>query len=428
METLKRYNDRTFSSLAIHNFRLYFLGQAISFSGTWMQNVAQGLLILQLTGSGTALGFLIAMQFLPILLFGSYGGVIADRFSKRRILFITQTISACLAVTQAVLIFTGAIEIWMVYVLALGLGLVTALDNPTRQTFIFEMVGKSHIKNAVSLNAVMVNIARVVGPSIAGILVPTVGLAACFLANGLSFIAVLFVLSIMNPKELIPTERAKRLKGQLMHGLQYVNKTHSLRTVLLMMLLIGTFTYEFQVILPLLAEFTFNNGVQGYALLSSAMGVGAVFGGLMSASKKKTSLNSIVVISIFFGLTVLLVAIAPSLELAVVGMVLVGIFSTNFLSQANAYLQVKSLPEMRGRVMSLWTVAFLGTTPIGAPIIGFIGESVGPRWGLFVSGFAALLAALLAYLLIRRDEEHVITPEVELAHEHATADRNIHMR
>jgi MFS family permease len=428
MDTIKKYKKRTFSSLEIHNFRLYFIGQGISFSGTWMQNVAQGLLILQLTGSGTALGFLIAMQFLPILLFGSFGGVIADRFSKRRILFITQTIAALLALAHALLLVTGVMEIWMVYALALGLGLVTAVDNPTRQTFIFEMVGKDHIKNAVSLNAVMVNIARVIGPSIAGIMVPTVGIAACFLFNGLSFLAVLVVLAIMNTKELHPAERAKRMRGQLMHGLKYVNKTHSLRTVLLMMLLIGTFTYEFQVILPLLAEFTFNDAVSGYALLSSAMGVGAVIGGLMAAGKKTTSLESIVTISILFGLTVWLVAVVPSLQLAAMGMVLVGVFSTNFLSQANAYLQVKSLPEMRGRVMSLWTVAFLGTTPIGAPIIGYIGESAGPRWGLFVSGLAAVLAALLAYALIKRDEEHVITPEVELAHEHATSDRNVHMR
>lgn len=428
METLKQYKHRTFSSLNIHNFRLYFLGQAISFSGTWMQNVAQGLLILQLTGSGTALGFLIAAQFLPILLFGSYGGVIADRFSKRRILFITQTISGALAFILGLLVLTDLVQIWMVYALALCLGLVTALDNPTRQTFIFEMVGKDHIRNAVSLNAVMVNIARVIGPSLAGILVPTVGLAICFFVNAFSFVAVLAVLFIMNPKELMPAAQAKRMKGQLMHGLRYVNKTHSLRTVLLMMLLIGTFTYEFQVILPLLAEFTFNNAVSGYALLSSAMGVGAVIGGLMSASNKKTSLDSIVTISILFGLTVWVVAIVPTLQMAALGMVLVGVFSTSFLSQANAYLQVKSMPEMRGRVMALWTVAFLGTTPIGAPIIGYISEVSSPRWSLFVSGLAAVLAALLAYMLIKRDEEHVITPEVELAHEHATSDKNIHMR
>jgi MFS family permease len=428
METIKQYKKRTFSSLHIRNFRLYFLGQAISFSGTWMQNVAQGLLILQLTGSGTALGLLIAAQFLPILLFGTFGGVIADRFSKRRILFLTQTISGMLAFILGVLVLTGLVQIWMVYALALCLGLVTALDNPTRQTFIFEMVGKGHIRNAVSLNAVMVNIARVVGPSLAGILVPTVGLAICFFVNAFSFVAVLAVLFIMNPKELMPAAHAKRLKGQLMHGLQYVNRTHSLRTVLLMMLLIGTFTYEFQVILPLLAEFTFNNAVSGYALLSSAMGVGAVIGGLLSASNKKTSLDSIVTISILFGLTVWLVAIVPTLQMAALGMVLVGIFSTSFLSQANAYLQVKSMPEMRGRVMSLWTVAFLGTTPIGAPIIGYISEASSPRWSLFVSGLAAVLAALLAYMLIKRDEEHVITPEVELAHEHASSDRNIHMR
>ncbi len=428
MNKIRSYGRVTFSSLHIHNFRLYFIGQAISLSGTWMQNIAQGLLVLQLTGSGTALGLLIAVQFLPILIFGSFGGVIADRFSKRKILFVTQSIAGLLALILAVLLYTSLVELWMVYTLALCLGLVTALDNPTRQTFIFEMVGKEHIKNAVSLNAVMVNLARVIGPSIAGILVPTVGLAACFFINAFSFVAVLAVLAIMNAKELMPAKKAARLRGQFINGLRYVNQTHSLRTVLIMMILIGTFTYEFQVILPLLAEFTFNDGVSGYALLSSAMGLGAVVGGLMAASKKKTSLNSIVQISLFFGIAVFLVAISPTLQFAALTMVLVGIVSTNFLSQANAYLQVKSLPEMRGRVMSLWTVTFLGTTPIGAPIIGWIGEAAGPRWGLYVAGLAAVAAAFIAKMLIRRDDEQVITPAVEIAHEHAVSDRHVTLR
>ncbi|MBA3724088.1 MAG: MFS transporter [Candidatus Levybacteria bacterium] len=428
MNQIKQYGRMTFSSLNIYNYRLYFIGQAISTSGTWMQNVAQGLLILQLTGSGTALGLLIAVQFLPTLFLGSFGGVIADRFSKRRILFITQTIAGVLALLHALLLVSGMIEVWMVYLLALGLGLVTAFDNPTRQTFIFEMVGKDHIRNAVSLNAVMVNIARVVGPSLAGILVPTVGLAACFFINALSFVAVLIVLIMMQTAKLMPAVRSTMIKGQFMKGIHYVKDTHSLRTVLLMMVLIGTFTYEFMVILPLLAEFTFNNPVGGYALLSSAMGFGAVIGGLISASRKKTSLNAIVTTAFLFGGAIFLVALAPNLELAAIAMVIVGMFSTTFIAQANAYLQIKSLPEMRGRVMSLWTVAFLGTTPIGAPIIGWIGENAGPRWALGVGGLAAIVAGSLAYLLIKRDEEQVITPEIEIAHEHATSDRNIHMR
>ncbi len=428
MNKIRSYSKVTFSSLAIHNFRLYFIGQAISLSGTWMQNVAQGLLILQLTESGTALGLLIAVQFLPILFFGSFGGVIADRFSKRKILFITQTLAGILALIQAVLLYLNLTEVWMVYILAFGLGLITSLDNPTRQTFIFEMVGKDHIRNAVSLNAVMVNLARVVGPMVAGLLVPTVGLAMCFLLNGFSFIAVLIVLAMMNVRGLMPAKRATKIKGQFAKGLHYVKQTHSLRTVLIMMLLIGTFTYEFQVILPLLAEFTFADGVAGYALLSSSMGVGAVIGGLMAAGKKTTSLHAIVRIAIFFGISVFLVAISPNLQIAALAMVVVGVISTNFLSQANAYLQVKSLPEMRGRVMSLWTVTFLGTTPIGAPIIGWIGETAGPRWGLYVAGLAAMAAAGIAYILIKRDDEQRISPEVEMVQKHVTVDRTMHIR
>ena len=318
--------------------------------------------------------------------------------------------------------------LWNVYVLAFLLGLITAVDNPTRQTFIFEMVGKEQIRNAVSLNSVMINLARVVGPSLAGILVPTVGLAACFFLNGISYLAFIIVLLLMHAKEMIPAEKTTQLKGQLKEGLEYVKSHQILRNIILMMVIIGTFTFEFPVILPLMAEFTFHNAVAGYALLTSAMAVGAIGGGLFSANIKKASIHMLIQVAVLFGIAVSATAVSPTLTIAAICMVAVGFFSSWFLSQTNAMLQIKSAPEMRGRVMSLWSVAFLGTTPIGGPIVGYIGEVFGPRWGLAIGGIAAVLAGAMVYFLMKRDEEQVIPEEVELAKDHALADRHVNMR
>ena len=426
MYRIKQFGVQTFSSFQIPNFRLYFIGQVISTSGTWMQNIAQGLLILKLTGSGTALGFLIALQFLPLLLFGTFGGVIADRYAKRNIFLITQSILAVTAVLHGLFVIFNLQAIWMIYVLALCMGFVTAVENPTKQTFIFEMVGKNSIKNAIALNSVMVNTARVIGPAIAAILVPTVGLAACFFLNAFSYIAVLFVLFKINPRELHTGTKLTKVKGQLSKGLRYVNATPSLRNILLMMLLIGTFTYEFPVILPLFAEFTFKNPSTGYAYLMTGMGSGAVLGGLFAASRKITSMRELMLIAVCFGFTMLFVAIVPTLLVAAFAMVLVGFFSINFNAVTNAMLQLTSAPEMRGRVMSLWSIAFLGTTPIGGPIIGWISEHYGPRWGIAVGGLAAILAALLVYFVRKRDAEQTI--KLEFSPEQVIAERNVSMK
>lgn len=391
-----------------------------------MQNVAQGLLILNLTGSGTALGFLVALQFLPLLLFGSFTGVIADRFSKRRIFFITQSIFVVLALLHGLFVILNLREVWMVYVLGLCLGLFTALDNPTKQSFIFELVGKDQIKNAISLNSVMVNLAKVIGPAIAAILVSTTGLAVCFFLNALSFIAVLFVLARINPKELHTGARLTKVKGELTKGFTYATRTPVIRNILLLMLIIGTFTFEFQVILPLFAKFTFNDASTGYAYLMTAMGVGAVIGGLYAASRKKTSMRSLILIAFIFGCCMLIAAITPNLFLAEIVMLAVGFISINFNTATNSMLQIKSAPEMRGRVMSLWSMAFLGTTPIGGPIIGFIGEHYGPRWGLVVGGLAAIIASILVYFLRKKDKEQPILKIIAL--EDTIAERNVSLR
>jgi MFS family permease len=394
MDRFRAFRQQTFSSLHIRNYRLYATGQGISLSGTWMQTIGQGLLVLDLTGSGTALGLVIALQTLPILLFAPIGGVIADRFPKRNVLYVTQIASGVQALSLGVLIATGEIRLWMVYVLAIGLGLINTVDNPTRQTFVLEMVGKDKLANAISLNSTEINLARVIGPSLAGALVALVGLSLCFLANGVSFFAVVAMLARMREDELEPAPRAPKAKGQYLAGFRYVKTSPILLTVLLMMAVIGTFTYEFTVSLPLLAEFTFGTGAGGYAALTAAMGAGAAAGGLYTASRQRQIASSMLVLAAaLFGVSVLLTGIAPNLFLAMVALVAVGFFSILFTSLANVTLQLTSAPEMRGRVMALWTMAFLGSTPIGGPIIGAIGEHIGPRWGLVVGGVAAILAA-----------------------------------
>jgi MFS family permease len=402
---------RTFSSLTIRNYRLWVVGQGISLSGTWMQTVAQGLLVLQLTGSGTALGLVTALQTIPVLLFGPWGGVVADRFPKRRILYVTQAVSAVLGLLLGTLVATGAVRIEMVYLLALCLGAVSAVDNPTRQAFVLEMVGKDEIVNAISLNSTEINLARVVGPAIAGILIASVGLAACFLINGFSFLAVLAVLMAMRAEELRPTPLASRMPGQLRQGLQYVRASPVIRTILVMMAVIGTFTYEFSVSLPLFAEVTFRQGPATYAAMTSAMGLGAVVGGLYTASRGTGSPQRLISAALLFGGAVLMTAVAPSLPLALLALVAVGFCSIGFTSLGNATLQLATSAEMRGRVMALWTVAFLGSTPIGGPLIGAIGEHVGPRWALALGGVAAVVAAGLGAGVFGRQPEDTVPME-----------------
>ncbi|MGI8482893.1 MAG: MFS transporter [Thermomicrobiales bacterium] len=403
MIPLRAFHHRTFASLSVRNYRLFFIGQGISLSGTWMQSVAQGLLVLHLTGSGTALGLVTAMQTLPVLLFGAWGGVITDRFPKRKILYITQSVSAMASLTVGTLVISGLIRIWMVFAVAVVLGFVKVFDNPTRQTFVREMVGIDRLTNAVSLNSTEMNLARVIGPTIAGVMVATVGLGACFIVDGLSYGAVIIMLVMMRSEELMPATRALRAKGQLAEGLRYVWSTPLLRNTLVMMAIIGTFTYEFSVVLPLFSEFTFKSGASGYAALTAAMGVGAVIGGLYTASRKRSTARMLVISASLFGLSVVVAAVSPSLTVAIMALVVVGFFSINFTSLGNVTLQLGSAPEMQGRVMALWSVAFLGTTPVGGPLMGALGEHAGPRWALLVGGIAALVAAGFGLMAIRRN-------------------------
>lgn len=336
-----------------------------------------------------------ALQFLPMLVIGPWGGVIADRWPKRRLLFITHSVAGGLALLLGVLVQGGLIQLWMVYALALGFGLTSAFDTPARQAFVMEMVGRDNVSNAVSLNATLVNMARIVGPAIAGVLIAGFGLAPCFFINAVTFGAVLIALVRMDSRQLFSAPLGAKLKGQLRAGFSYIRQTPVIRNLLLMMLVVGTFTIEFIVVLPLLARITFHGDARLYAAFTAVMSAGSVVGGLLVANlSHERKVRSAVRSALALGATVLLLAITPSVSLALVALFLVGMSLISFTATGNAVLQLASSPQMRGRVMALWVVGFLGTTPIGGPIIGYISQHTSPRWGLAVGGVAAVVAGL----------------------------------
>ncbi len=392
----------TFASLAVPNYRKFFAGQAVSLAGTWMQSVALAWLVLQLTGSATWLGLAIALQTLPILLLGPYAGVLVDRVDKRRLLVGTQTAAAVQALLLGVLTVRDDVTMAWVLVLSLALGLVNTMDNPARQAFVREMVPERLVRNAVTLNSVVVNASRAVGPAVAGVLIATLGVGVCFLVNAASFAAVIVAYLAMDATALRPSTPTPRAPGQLRQGLAYVRRTPDLLVPLLMMALVGTLTYEFQVSLPALVTDTFGEGATTLGWIFSAMGIGAVVGGLVSASRHATGIRPMVASSTAFGAATLVTALAPTVPFALAALLLVGAASVWFLSVGNATLQVTSRPEMRGRVMALWAVAFLGSTPVGGPLVGWLAEHASPRWALGVGAAAALLAAALGASALRR--------------------------
>lgn len=394
---IKAYFNETFSSFEVHNYRLYFAGQGISLAGTWMQTIAQTWLVLELTHSGTALGLLVAAQFLPILVLGPLGGVVADRFPKRKLLYITQSSAMVLALVLGALVLFHVVQVWMVFVLAALLGLVTVFDNPARQTFVVEMVGMDRLTNAVTLNGIAINSARIIGPSIAAVLIASVGMVYCFFLNAASYVVVLTCLALMDRRKLHPAKRTEQMKGQLSEGFKYIWNNPELRSTILMLVIIGTFTYEFQVVLPVLASRTFHGNASTYALFTSAMSVGSVVGGVLVAGKLKAGQRAVMRAAAAFGVFMLVSSLAPGVWFAAALMVGVGLGSIIFSSLANSTLQFATSPEMRGRVMSFWAVAFLGTTPIGGPIIGWISDHESPRVGLAVGGLAAIVAALYGW-------------------------------
>ena len=368
MTRVRRLGRDTFTSLHNRNYRLYFIGQTASVSGTWMQQLAQAWLVLRLTdNSGTALGLVTALQFLPMLLFGAWGGVLADRFEKRKLLLGTQIAAGFLALVLGIIVSTGNVALWNVYLMSVLLGFVNVVDNPARQTFVLEMVGREDLPNAVSLNSVVMNSSRIVGPAIGAVLIGAFGVGPCFYINAASYGAVIVALLMMNVSLLHRLPTVERAKGQLREGLRYAWSEPMVRIPLLMMAVIGTLAFNFQVVIPLIATKTFHTGAGGIGLLLSTMGAGAVLGGLSVASRRGVSYKRLITLSMAMGVTILLAALAPSLAAETVAMFAMGAAAFAFIAVANTTIQLTSAPEMRGRVMALYAIAFLGSTPVGGP-------------------------------------------------------------
>jgi MFS family permease len=399
---IQRFRRETFASLENPNYRRYFFGQAISLTGTWMQTIAQSFLVLHLTGSGFDVGLVVALQTVPILVLGPYGGVVADRVNKLRMMIALQSLMGVQALVLGVLTVTHVISLWQIGVLAVLLGLNNTFENPARQTFVFEMVGPHHLRNAVTLNTVLVNVARMVGPAAAGLIIAAGGYGICFLLNAASFVAVIASLLRMDTSTITRAPAAERAKGQLREGLLYVRGEVGLAIPLVMMAIVGCLAYEFQVTLPVMATRAFHGGSSSYGFMTATMGLGAVVGGLYFAGRGRTGLRSLTFTAGVFAALIAAAAAAPSITVELVVLAAVGGASVSFLSKGNSTLQLAAAPQMRGRVMALWSVAFLGSTPIGGPVAGAVAQYAGPRWGLGLGALACAVAAALGLVVMRR--------------------------
>ncbi len=398
---IRNVSRATFAALEVPNYRRYMVGQSISLIGTWMQMTAQSWLVLTLTHSATDLGLIVALQTLPVLVLGPYGGVIADRVDKRRLMIALQAAMGVQALILGLLTVAGAERFWEIGVLAALLGFNNAFENPSRQSFMLELVGPEHLRNAVSLNSTTVNLARLVGPAVAGILIAVVGEGWCFLLNAASFAAVIASLKTMDATALHPSPPQARARGQLREGLRYIRGVPELAVPLLMMAAVGCLTYEFQVSLPYMASRGLHVGSAGFGFMTAAMGLGAVIGGLVVATRGRTGTATLVLSACGFGVAVGLAALAPDLPLELLALALTGAASISFMATGNSTLQLASAPEMRGRVMSLWFVAFQGSTPIGGPIVGAVMAAAGPRAGLGLGSLTAFAVAVLGAITVR---------------------------
>ncbi|MEU5094040.1 MFS transporter [Streptomyces sp. NPDC020996] len=391
-----------FSSLKIRNYRLFFIGQVVSNIGTWMQRIAQDWLVLSLTGSATAVGVTTALQFLPMLLFGLYGGVLVDRLPKRRALLVTQSAMAVTGIVLALLTLTGHVQVWHVYVAAFAVGLATVVDNPARQSFVSEMVGPDQLQNAVSLNSANFQSARLVGPAVAGLMITGVGTGWAFLFNGLSFVAPIAGLLLMRARELHVVERAPRGKGQLREGLHYVADRPDLIWTIVLVGFVGTFGFNFPVYLSAFADDVFHAGAGSYSLFNTLMAIGSLAGALLAARRGTARMRVLIAAAMAFGTMELVAAAAPSLWLFALLMAPIGMFGMTVNVTANSGIQLATDPAMRGRVMALYMMVFLGGTPVGAPIAGWITDTYGVRAGLAVGGLIAAGAAAGIGLVLAR--------------------------
>ena len=398
-----------FRSLRVRNYRLYASGQLISLTGTWMQRVAQDWLVLTLTNSGTALGIVTALQFGPSLLLGPWGGVLADRGDKRRILLATQSAIALVALLLGVLDVVGLVQYWQVLVLATALGVITAIDTPVRQSFVIEMVGKDELTNAVAINSTIFNSGRILGPALAGVLITAVGTGWAFIGNAASSVAVLAGLLLMRTAELFPSTPVRRGRGQLREGLRYVRARRDLMLTMVLIFVFGTFGLNFAITCALMAKQVFHRGASGYGLLSTSLALGAFFGAILATRRtKRPSALFLLGAAAIFSVGEVASGLMPSFLATALVLVPTGLAMLSVTTAANAHIQLGVAPTMRGRVMALYLVCFMGGTPIGAPLIGWLAGVAGPRWGLVGGGLVCLLSVVgLAVFVARSRGMHM---------------------
>jgi MFS family permease len=387
----------------VRNFRLFATGQVISNTGTWMQRVAQDWLILELThGSGTAVGIATGLQFLPLLLFSLWGGMIADRYSKRNVLLVTQAAMGALALILGTLAVTGVVRPWHVYLLAFGLGLATVVDNPTRQSFAIEMVGKADLSNAIALNSAVFNLARITGPAVAGLVISLVGTPTAFYVNAASYVAVIIGLKMMRPSELRPSERVVRAKGQLREGLAYVKSRPDLVMTMALIGSIATFGMNFGVTTALMSRVVFHTGAGKFGIASAVFALGALIGALVAARRIKSSMRLIVVTALAFSLLEIATGLMPTYWSFLIVLVPTGLTVISLTTAVNASVQLGTPAEMRGRVMGIYMLVFLGGAPLGAPLTGWVAQEFGTRAAMTSGGLISVVATIVVGLLIVR--------------------------
>ena len=402
---MRRASDRTFSSLRIRNYRLYFIGQLVSVSGTWIQWVAQTSLIAYTLHKGPfVVGIATGLQFLPMFVGGMWGGIIADRFDKRRTLIWTQAAQAVLAVALGALVLAGVVQVWHIYVLAFLFGVVTVVDMPARQAFVIEMVGSKEVPNAVALNSAMFNAGRLVGPVLAVILIKLFhGTGVAFMVNAASFAAIMFALWAMNPEELERAPRAPRAPGQLREGVSFVRKSPVLLDTLFIITIVATFGFNFTIVLPYIAKL-FHGGAGLYGVFTGVMAVGAILGGLFTAGRRTPTMRFLIASGFVFGALLLATAYAPSIALESIALIPVGMTSMAFLATANSTLQLSSPPMMRGRVMALYSLLFVGGTAVGGPLAGWVSQAFGARMGFAFGAILSMLAASILWVRARNEK------------------------
>jgi MFS family permease len=395
-----------FRSLGNYNYRMWAYGTAVSNVGTWMQRIAQDWLVLtQLTHkNATAVGVVMALQFGPQLLLLPWTGFAADHFDRRKLLFATQAVLGALALGLGLLTITGVVQLWHVYVFAFLQGCAAAFDSPARQTFVSELVGEADLSNAVGLNSTSFNAARTIGPAIAGLLIAKVGTGWLFIINAASFVAVLISLALLRVDDLHRKPTAPRARGSFVEGFVYVAKRPDLKAALLMLFFIGTFGLNFPIFISTMSVTTFHAGARAYGLLTSCMAVGSVTGALLSARRAKPTMAVLLSGATVFGVGCTLAALMPNYALFGIALVVVGVATQTFTTSTNSLLQLSTEPAMRGRVLAIFFAIALGSTPVGAPVVGWVADKLGPRWALGVGAAAGFAAAIVGvrYLAMTR--------------------------